>query len=122
MKIKTGAADQDHSLATEDITAWVITICWEATLDHNTEIDAATTEVAHDDLIQPTEDTAKDLTMTHHTGHITDHPHIAALLVIDPEITVIHTHDHPTNLEGMNHADQIHNLAVWEEGYIQRRT
>ena len=49
--------------------------------------------------------------MTHCTDHITDHPHTAALWVIDPEITVGHTHDHPTNLQGMNHTDQIHTSA-----------
>ena len=80
----------------------------EATLDHNTGIDTATTETAHDNLAQPTEDTATDLTMTLCTNHIADYPHIIALWVIDPEITVGHTHDHPTNLHGMNHADQIH--------------
>ena len=54
-------------------------ICIEAAPDHNTEIDTATTEAAHDDLTQPTEATATDIAMTHHTGHITDHPHITAL-------------------------------------------
>ena len=38
-------------------------------------------------------------------------PHITALQVIDPEIAVGHTHNHPTNLQGMNHADQIHTPA-----------
>ena len=83
----------------------------EASLDHNTRIDAITTEAAHDDLTQPTEDTATDLTMTHCTSHIADRLHITALWVIDPQITVGHTHDHPTNLQGMNHADQIHSPA-----------
>ena len=80
-------------------------ICIEATLDHNTGIDSATTEAAHDDIAQPTEDAATDLTVTHCTSHIADHPHITALWVIDPEITVDHTHDHPTDLQGINHAD-----------------
>ena len=60
--------------------------------------------------------------MTHHTGHITDYPHIAALWVIDPKILVGHTHDHPKNLQGMNQADQIHTSAGQEEGYNPRRT
>ena len=38
--------------------------------------DAATTGVAHDICTPPIEATAIDLTMTHHTDHITDHPHI----------------------------------------------
>ena len=54
-------------------------ICIKATLDHNTRIDAATTEAVHDDLTQPAEDTATDLTVIHHTSHIADHPHITAL-------------------------------------------
>ena len=45
--------------------------------------------------------------MTHCIGHITDHPHLTALLIIDPKIIVGHTHNHPTNLQGMNHADQV---------------
>ena len=83
----------------------------EAALDHNTEIDAATTEVAHDNLTQLTEDTATDLAMTHCISHTADHPHITGLWVIDPEIAVGHTHNHPTDLQCMNHADQIHTPA-----------
>ena len=49
--------------------------------------------------------------MTHCTGHITDYPHITALQVIDPKIAEGHTHNHPTNLQGMNHTDQIHTTA-----------
>ena len=108
VKIETGKADPDHSATTEDITTQVIMIHIEAALDHNTEIDAPTTEIAHDVLTQPTEDTTTDITMTHHTNHITDHPHITALQVIDPKIAVGHTHDHPTDCQGMNHGDQIH--------------
>ena len=91
----------------------------EATLDHNTGIDAATTGAAHDNLTPPIEATATDLTMTHHTDHITDHPHIEALQVIDPEITVDHIHDHPTDLQGTNHVDQVHNPAGQEENQTQ---
>ena len=111
MKIVTGKADPDHSPTTKDIAAQVIMIHIEAALDHSTGMDAATTEAAYDDLTQPMEDTASDLTMTHCTGHIVDHPHITALWVIDPEITVGHTHNHLTNLKGMNHTDQIHTSA-----------
>ena len=65
----------------EDIAAQVTR---EATLDHNTGINAATTGGPHDDLAQPTEDTATDLAVTHHTGHIQDHSNIKALQVINP--------------------------------------
>ena len=82
-------------------------ICMEGALHCNTEIDATTTEAAHNNLAQPTEDTATNLAITHHTSHIADHPNIKALQVIDPEITVDHIHDHPTDPQGMNLADQI---------------
>ena len=36
--------------------------------------------------------------MTHHINHITDHPDIEALQVINPAITVGHIHNHPTYL------------------------
>ena len=83
----------------------------ETTLDHNAAIDATTRGAADDDLTQPTEDTATDLAMTHCTGHITDHPNSKALQVIDPQITVDHLHNHPTDLQDMNLTDQIHTLA-----------
>ena len=111
MKIETGYANPDHSPTFKDIAAQVIVICIEATLDHDTWIDAATTGATHDDLTQPTEDTATDLAMTHHIIHITDHPNIKALQVINPEVAVYHICDHPTNLQGMNLTDQIHTQA-----------
>ena len=122
MTIETDKANPDHSLTFEDIGAQVIMISIEATLDHNTGIDAATTGAAHDDLAQPTEDTATDLTVTHHTGCITDHPNIKACQFTNPEITVGLIHSHPTDLQGMNCADQIHTPAGREEGHIPRRT
>ena len=84
MKIETDEADSDHSPTFKDIAAQVIVIDIEATLDHSTGIYATTTGAAHNDLTQPTEDTATDLAMTHCTGHIADHPNIKALQVIDP--------------------------------------
>ena len=122
MKIKTGKANSDHSPTTEDIAAQVVTICIETTLDQHIRINAVTTEAPSSGLTQPTEDTATDLTVTHCTGHIADHPHIAALGVIDPKIAVSHTHYHPTDPQGMNHTDRIHTPAGWEEGHIPSRT
>ena len=66
---------------------------------------------AHDDLTQPTEDTFTDLTMTHCTGHIANHPNIEALQVIGPEVTVDHIHDHLMDFQGMNLTDQIYTQA-----------
>ena len=83
----------------------------EATLDHNTWIEAATSGAVHDDLTQPTEDAATDLVMTHHTDHITDHPNIKALQVIDPKIALDHIQDHTTDPQGMNCTDQVHTPA-----------
>ena len=59
--------------------------------------------------------------MTHHTNHITDHPNIEALQVIDPEIAVGHIHKHPTDPQGMNRGDEVHIPAGQEEGHILRR-
>ena len=90
MKIETGKANPDHSHTFKDIAAVAIAICIEATLDCNTRIDAPTIEADHYDLAQPREDTATDLTMTHLTDHIADHPSIEALQVINSEIIVGH--------------------------------
>ena len=73
-------------------------------------------------LLQLLETTAIDLAMTHHIDHITDHPQVEALQVINPEITVGHIHNQPTDLQGMNHTDQVHNPAGQEENHIPRRT
>ena len=59
--------------------------------------------------------------MTHHIGHFTDHPQIDALWIIVPEITVGHIHNHPTNVQGMNHIDQVYIPSGQEEVHILRR-
>ena len=79
MKVETSKANPDYSPTFIDITAQVFLIHIEATLNHNARVDATTTAAAHDYFTQPTEDTATDLTMTHHTSHITNHPNIKAL-------------------------------------------
>ena len=122
MGIETDKGNPGHSLMFEGFTAPVIMIPIEAAVDHNTAIDEATTGAAHDDLAPPIEAIGIDLTMTHYIDHITDHPHIEALQVIDPKIAVDHIHDHPTNLQGMNHIDQVHNPAGQEENHTPRRT
>ena len=119
---ETGKANPDHSLIFEDTTAQAITICIEATLDHDTEIDAAITGAAHNDCAPPIEATAINLTMTCHIDHIADHPHIEVLQVINPQITVGHIHDHPTDLQGRTHVDQVHTSADHEKNHTQRRT
>ena len=106
----------------EDITAQVIVIHTEATQGHNTGINAATTGAAHDDHAPPIEPTAIDLTMSHHIHHITDHPHIENLQLTNPEITVDHTHNHPTDTQGRTNTDQVHIPADHEENHTSRRT
>ena len=122
MMIETDQADLDHGLTFDDITAQVIMIPIEAALDHNSGIDAATTGAAHDNLTPPIEAIAIDLAMTYLIDHIADHSYMEALKVISPEITVGHIHNHPTDLQGMNHVDQVHNPAGQEENHIPRRT
>ena len=119
---ETGKANPDHSHTFTNIAAWVIVIPTEAALDHNTRIDAATTGAAHSDHASPIEATAIDLTMIHHIDHIADCPHTEALQVINPEITVGHIHNHPTDLQGRTHVDQVHTPADHEKNHTPRRT
>ena len=102
MKIEADKAIADYSLILGDITPSVIAIHIGSTLDCNIGIDAATTGAVHYNLTQPTEDTATDLAMTHHISHMTSHPNIKALQVIDPKTAVDHIHNHPTDLQDMN--------------------
>ena len=60
--------------------------------------------------------------MTHHIGHIADHPNIEALQVINPKIAVDCIHNHPTDLQDMNLTDQIHIPVGQEEDHIPKRT
>ena len=67
----------------------------------------------------PIEDTAIDLTMTHHINYITDHPHIEVLQLTNPEINVDHTHGYPTDLQGKTRTDQVHIPAGYKENHIK---
>ena len=122
MKKETGNANPDHDLIFKNIDAQVIMILTEATQGHNTEIVAATIGAAHDNWAPPIEATTINHATTCHINHITDHPHIEVLQLINLEITVDHTHDHPTDLQGRNHTDQVHILADHEENHTSRRT
>ena len=122
VKTETGKANPNHSLIFKDITAQAITIHIEATLDCDTKIDAAIVGAAQDDHAPPIEATVIDLVATHHIDHITDHPHIEVLQLIKSEIGVGHIHDHPTNLQGRTHVDQVHTPADQEENHTPRRT
>ena len=94
----------------------------EATQGHNTGINAATTGAAHDDHALPIEVIAINPTMTNHINHITDHPHIEVLQLTNPEIKVDHAHDHPADLQGRIHTDEVNILADHEENNTSRRT
>ena len=112
----------DHSLVFENMAAQAITICIEANLDHNTKIDEAITGTAHGNCAPPIEVTAIDLATIHYINLITDHPHIEVLQPFNPEITVGHIHDHPTDLQGRTHIDQVHTPADHEENCTIQRT
>ena len=60
--------------------------------------------------------------MTHHIDHIADHPHIEVLQLTSQEITADHSHNHPTDLQGRTHIDQVHIAADHEENHTSRRT
>ena len=105
MKTETGKANSDCILIFKNNAAQVVMIHTEATQGHSTGINAATTGATHDNYTPPIEATAIDPAMTHHTDNITDYPHIEVLQLINPEITVDHSHDHPTNLQGRTHTD-----------------
>ena len=122
MKIKEAETDPNPSQNTAGITAQVAIDLTEIAQGHKEGTDTTATEAVQSKPIQHTGDTVTGHAVTHHISHIADHPHIAALQVIDPEIVVGHTDYHPTNLQGMNQADQIHTPAGQEEGYTPRRT
>ena len=122
VKTETGKADPDHNLIFEDIAAQFIAIPTEAALDYITRIDTATTGAVHNDCPLPIEATAINLATTHHIDHITHHPHTEVLQVITSEITVDHIHDHPTNLQGRTHINQVPTPADHEENHTPRKT
>ena len=85
-------------------------------------MDVATLGAAHDDHPPPIEATAIDLAMTHHIDCIADHPDIEVLQLTNPAITADHAHDHPTDLQGRTHKDQVHIPGDHEENHTSRRT
>ena len=108
--VKTGRSkvEPDHIFISTDITAQIFMIHTEAVQGHNIKIITDTTGVAHNIHTPPIEVTAINLTVTHHIDLITDHPHIEAILLTTPEITVDHTPSLPTNPPGDIHNDQLH--------------
>ena len=93
----------------------------KTTQGHNTGIDAATIGAAQNDHTPTIEATTIDPTMTHHIDHLADYPHIEVLKLNNPEITVDHTHNHPTNLQGRTHIDLVHIPAVCKENHTSKR-
>ena len=94
----------------------------EAAQDHITRIITATTGTAQNAHAPSIEVTAINLAMTHHTDHITDHPHVEVLQLTTPEITVDHAYGHPTNLQGETCTGQVHSPAGHEANHTSRRT
>ena len=122
VKTGTGKIDPDHNLIFTDITAQVVTIHTEATHSHNIWIITATTGAAHDAHAPPIEITAIIPATTYHTDHTAGHPCIEVPQLMTQEIIVGHAHDHPTNLPGKTHTDQIHIPADHEGNHTSRRT
>ena len=77
----------------------------EATQGHKIGIITATTGKAHEAQAPSIEVTAINLPTTHHINLIADHLHIEVIQLTTPGITVDHTHDHPTNLQGKTCTD-----------------
>ena len=63
---------------------------------------------SHDADAPTIEVIATNPTATHGTDQIADHPCIEVLQLTTPEITVDHTHNHPTNLQGETCTGHIH--------------
>ena len=82
-----------QSLDTANIVAPDIINCPEANPDHNNWTGTATIEAAQDDPIQHTGDIFTGHTMTHHTSHTTNPPHIVAHHATALRIAVDHTHN-----------------------------
>ena len=121
---KTEEEETDPNLSqdTAGITAQATIDLTEITQGHKDGTEITTTEAVQGAHTQQTGDAVTCHAVTHHISHIIDDPHITALWVIDPEIIAGHTCDHPTNLQGMNHANQVHTPAGQEEGHTPRRT
>ena len=121
MKTEEAETDLNPSQNTAGITAQSGIDLTEITQGHKDGTETTNAEAVQGDPTQHTGDTVTGHTMTHHIGHITDHPHIAAFWVINPEVVVGHIHDHPTYLWGMNQADQVHTPAGHEEGHTPKK-
>ena len=122
MKTGKGKVIPDHNLIFTDITVQVITIHTEATQGHNIGIITATTGAAHDGHAPPIEVTSINPTATHHIDNIADDPCIEVLWVTTPEITVDHTHDHPTNLQDEMdvHRSSSHSSRSWGKPHLKK--
>ena len=82
--------------------------CTEATQDHNNGTGTTVIEAAQDNAIQHTKGTVADPTMTHHTGHTTNHPHTTAHQVTTHRIIVDHSHAHPKDHQNITHTKEGH--------------
>ena len=122
VKTGTGKVIPDHSLIFTDIAASVVMIHTKAAPGHDIGIITATHGVAHNAHTLHIEITVIDLATTHHTDHITDHPHIGIPQLTTPKIAVDHTHDHPTNCQSETCTSHIPIPADHEANHTSRRT
>ena len=119
-KRETVKADLNQNVIFENNTFQVITILTETTQGHNTGTDEASMGAAHNNHTTHIEAKAINLTVTCCINHIANHPHIEVLQLTNPEIAVGHAHDHPTDLKGRTHMDQVHIPASNEENHTLR--
>ena len=98
----------DHSLDTADIAAPATVTYTETTPDHNNGRGKAAIGAAQNNPFQCTKDTVADPTMTHHTGHIANHPHTAAHQVTPLGIAIDHINANPTDCQNIIHTKEDH--------------
>ena len=107
-KIKKEETVPDHRLDIVDIAALAIMTCTEVAPDCNKGMGTATIEAGQGIPIQYTEATVTEPTLTYHTSHTADHPHIAAHQVTPLRTAVDHVHTHPTDHQNIIHTTEDH--------------
>ena len=96
--------------------------CTEAAPDHNKGTGTDSIEAVQGNPIQHTKATATEPTMTYHTSHTADNPHIAAHPVTTLRTTIGHIHVHPTDHQNIlltteDHAVQDHTPTKGPENH-----
>ena len=117
----TGEVVQGLSHIFTDTTAQVARIPIEAIPDHDIQIIAIITGVAHNTPIPHTGVIANGLAVTLHTDHTADHLHTEAHHTT-PEIEGCCIHIHHTNPHNKTHRGHTHTPVDHKANHIARRT